>query len=280
MRLLCCFLILLSVLLSTLSAQGSILLEHEPGFDVEVRVLFQSVAHVTQANGATVEVADLGSFRGISLQGRDGEQVWHLAYDSLLVRTRDSTGNWREFTVPDAAAAWAQIHMDQRLHITSAEQNRPTVGLTDPVGVLTGAPGMTLPSEPLAPGATWHHELIGSLMGGLSGGVRLPDIPTLTVAAETTLDSLSVRNRDTLAYLTLAGQIRPTSIVRVTGDDPGRFNISGGLLSSLVWSSGWGLFVSGATRVRLVMRRIREQDPQSERGVVTVIKTTRFQVQP
>jgi hypothetical protein len=263
-----------------LSAQQGVLLEHEPTFDSEVRVLFQSVAQVVDAAGTTTEVADLGSFRGVALAGPNDEVVWHLTYDSLRVRTREVIGGWREFTVPNASDVWAQVHVDRSLNVSAVEQNQTTVGLTDPVGVLTGAPGLSLPLEALSRGDRWMAEMRGSLTGGLSGGGTVPDIPTLSVRSELSLDSLVERRHDTLAYLTLSGQIRPASIVRVTGEDPGRFNVSGDLVGNLVWSSGWSLFVSGATRVRVLLERTSENDPAVDMETITVVKTTRFQVQP
>jgi len=271
---------ILALLPAALHAQDDMLLEHHPGFDKQVQVLFQSVARVADAGGTMLEIADLGAFKGTSLAGRNGETVWHLTYDSLLIRTRDVAGPWSEYRVPDASSAWAQVHLDERMRVTAIEHRIPTVGLTDPVGVLTGAPGMLLPAVALSTGVAWSSEIRGSLTGGLSGERGMPEIPTLSITSDLVLDSIVVRSTDTLAYLTLEGQVVPTSIVRIAGDDPGRFGLSGMVSGSLVWSSGWSLFVSGATRVQIEIRRVSEGESEGGSQTTTVVKTTRYQVQP
>lgn len=272
---------LMAVLFATgVQGQESVEFVHAPEFDAAAHVLFQSVARIAGAGRNTIEIADLGSFKGVSLAGRDRELVWHLTYDSLRLRTRDTAAGWREFTVPDAPSAWAQVHVDDRLRVTSVRRNQPTTGLTDPVGILTGIPGMLLPDVPLRVGGGWSTEIRGSVTGGLSAGDDLPEIPTLTVVLELVLDSAQARTRDTLAYLTLSGEIQPTSIVKVTGDDPGRFDLSGHINGSLVWSSGWSLFVSGATRVRVDIVRADTETKGEVADGVTMVKTTRYQVQP
>lgn len=258
------------------AGQQSMRFEHRPTLDSEIRILFQSVADVAASGGAGVEIADLGSFTVVPIADQSGAPVWHLSYDSVRVRTRDTTGTWHEFAVPDARAAWAQIHVDSRLRVTALTRHSSAVGVTDPVGVLTGAPGLLLPEKSLMRGEAWREEIRSTLAGGLSAGGEGPDIPPLTVRAQLVLDSVVRRDRDSLAYLTLSGDVQPTSIVHVIGDDPGRFNVSGDIAGTLVWSSGWSFFVSGATRVRVVMERAGT----GESGTITVVKTTRYQVQP
>ncbi len=277
-RALCCFAALVAC--PALYAQQQVLLRHRPGFDKRMHVLFQSVARVERVGGTVLEVADLGAFSGTSLAGREGALVWHLVYDSLRVRTRDSGGTWREFRVPDAASSWAQVHLDERMRVVNVEQRSPSVGLTDPVGVLTGAPGLVLPAATLRLGDVRSSEMRGSLTGGLSAWKDLPELPTLSLAVEMTVDSLIVRSVDTLTYISLSGQVVPVSMVRVTGDDPGRFNLSGDVSASLVWSSGWSLFVSGATRVRVRLERAGEGEGHADVATMNVVKTTRYQLQP
>ncbi len=264
----------------SVQAQESMKLSHVPGFDRELHVLFQSVAQIDGVGRDNIEIADLGSFKAISLAGQDGKIVWHLTYDSLRVRTRTAAADWQEFSLPEAQLSWAQVHVDDRLAVGSVTRNEPTVGLTDPVGVLTGVSGLLLPATPLRRGTAWTGEMRGSLTGGLAGGDDVPDIPTLTLVTELVLDSVVERTRDTLAFITLLGKVQETSIVRVTGDDPGRFNVSGGIQGSLVWSSGWSLFVSGATRAWVAIVRDSSDRSGGAGDVVNVVKTTRYRVQP
>jgi hypothetical protein len=243
-----------------------------------VRTIFQTVTRIDGV-GRAVEAADLGVMSGVALAGVEGELVWHLAYDSLIIRTREATGEWSEFSVPGAASAWAQVYMDSRQRVSRVLRDEPVVGITDLVGVFTGMPDLALPEGTLRVGETWSGEITIEPLGGIATVGSVPELPAVTVVSQLTLDSIVRRARDTLGFISVLGRVQPTSIVTINGEQPGRLTLSGDLLGNLVWSTGWSLFVSGARRMSLRMER-GSAGVQSEKEIITVVKTTRHQVRP
>jgi hypothetical protein len=263
---------------NTATAQGALRLRHEPVQDLRVRTIFQTVTRIDGV-GRAVEAADLGVMSGVALAGVEGELVWHLAYDSLIIRTREATGEWSQFSVPGAASAWAQVYMDSRQRVSRVLRDEPVVGITDLVGVFTGMPDLALPEGTLRVGETWSGEITIEPLGGIATVGSVPELPAVTVVSQLTLDSIVRRARDTLGFISVLGRVQPTSIVTINGEQPGRLTLSGDLLGNLVWSTGWSLFVSGARRMSLRMER-GSAGVQSEKEIITVVKTTRHQVRP
>ncbi len=263
---------------STATAQVALRLRHEPVQDLQVRTVFQTVTRIDGV-GRAVEAADLGVMSGVALAGVEGDLVWHLAYDSLIIRSREATGEWSEFSVPAAESAWAQVYMDSRQRVSRVLRDEPVVGITDLVGVFTGMPDLALPEGTLRVGETWSGEITAEPLGGIATVGSVPELPAVTVVSQLTLDSIVVRARDTLGFISVSGRVQPTSIVTINGEQPGRLTLSGNLLGNLVWSTGWSLFVSGARRLSLRMER-GSAGVQSEKEIITVVKTTRHQVRP
>jgi hypothetical protein len=262
----------------TATAQSALRLRHEPVQDLRVRTVFQTVTRINGV-GRAVEAADLGVMSGVALTGVEGDLVWHLAYDSLIIRTREATGQWSESSVPSAESVWAQVRLDNRQRVSRVLRDEPVVGITDLVGVFTGMPDLALPEESVRVGETWSSEITTEPLGGISTVEGVPGLPSVTVVSQLTLDSLVVRAKDTLGFVSVSGRVQPTSIVTIHGEQPGRLTLTGNLVGSLVWSTGWSLFVSGARRVSLRMERGPAR-VQSEPETITVVKTTRHQVRP
>ncbi len=260
------------------TAQSSLQLRHKPVLDLRVRTVFQSVTRIDGV-GRAVEAADLGVMSGVALAGLEGDLVWHLAYDSLIIRRREATGEWNEAAVPSAESVWAQVHMDGRQRVSRVLRDEPVVGITDLVGVLTGMPDLALPEGSLQVGETWSGETTAEPLGGVSAVGSVPELRAVTVVSRLTLDSIVVRANDTLGFVSVSGRVQPTAIVTINGERPGRLTLSGTLRGNLVWSTGWSLFVSGVRRLSLRMER-SPAGGQSEQEIITVVKTTRHQVRP
>ncbi|KPJ96445.1 MAG: hypothetical protein AMS18_00905 [Gemmatimonas sp. SG8_17] len=260
------------------TAQSALLLRHEPVQDLRVRTVFQTVTRIDGVE-RVVEAADLGVMSGVALAGLEGDLVWHLAYDSLIIRTREAIGEWSEFSVPGAESVWAQVHLDDRQRVSGVLHGEPVAGITGLVGVLTGMPDLALPEGSLLAGETWSSKITTEPLGVISTVGSVPELPAVAVLSQLTLDSIVVRANDTLGYVSVWGRVQPTSIVTINGEHPSRLTLSGTLSGNLVWSTGWSLFVSGARRMSLRMER-GAAGVQSEKEIITVVKTTRHQIRP
>jgi hypothetical protein len=235
--------------------------------------LFQVHTRISEraADGAvrTREAARLGSIREQVLADLDGREVVHLAFDSLLFRTRDAQGPWRE-SAAAVVPSWGQFEVDARLGVTWLGGDSTEASLLR--HLLAGFPGLLLPERPAWPGRTWGQEFdvpptdvtIGATTD--TDGIQLPAVVGVTV------DSIVQRSRDTLVFLALDGEVVPS---RVRGGDSGEVSHRGTIAGTLVWSTGWSRFVSGAMRTTLVVHTRSEAGPVE----VTIQTTLRQAVQ-
>jgi hypothetical protein len=215
-------------------------------FQVHTRV----VARSGNAPDRVREVARLGSVRELAVASPPAEQVLHLTFDSLLVRQRNAGGAWEEVRVDSTEGRWLQIALDGRMRV------RRRVGPADAdegallQHLVTGFPGLALPEHPVRSSTQWEQSLeltAAELTGGSPPG---PATAVLPVRAAAVTDSLVVRAQDTLAYLTVRGSIPAT---RLRTADGVVTTYVGEVAGSLVWSSGWNMFVSGATRTSVIV---------------------------
>jgi hypothetical protein len=228
-------------------AQEQLVLRHDPVADVTVSRAFQTVTRVSTSDGRAVVTADLGTMRAIAVRGRDGVLLVHLAYDSVRTRSRQPDGNWAEFAIPLADTAWV-------------------------VGVATGVPGLTLPEAAVPIGRGWETDIALPLAEQQAAGPG-----EITGRANLTLDSVAVRSNDSVGYLTVNGTFGPATLS--IADDAGnrtRLDVTGSMRGSLVWSTGWRAFVSGATTARVRLERTGAQGTER----LTLVTTTRHQVRP
>ena len=256
-------------------AQEALLLRHNPTAGTIVRTAFETVTIVWAFDGRRFESADHGIVQRTALQGPRGEAVVHLAYDSVRTRTRDSNGQWREFLVSGADSSWIQVGLDERMRVTGTNQGKQLSGVTGLMRILTGIPRLELPEGSLTAGDGWSNPTVVSVIPGLRNET-VP--PTINGIAQIVLDSMVVRSRDTLGFLSLNGQFPAATFVDVIG--PGRVTASGDLVGSLVWSTAWNGFVSGVSKTRMVVVRASSDD-EVEGGEKLVLEaTTRHQVKP
>lgn len=217
-----------------------------------VQRLFQVHTRIEARSGnGTVrvgETAKLGAVREQAVVSPPAEQVLHLTFDSLRVRQREGVGAWEEARPDRTDRGWLQLALDERLDV------RRRIGPADSAEgallqhVVTGFPGLVLPERPVRPGTRWEQSrdlAVADLTGGAAVG---PAMAVLTVRLDVAVDSLVIRTEDTLAYLTMHGSI-PMTRHRTT--DGVVTTYQGEVAGSLVWSSSWNTFVSGATRTVL-----------------------------
>jgi hypothetical protein len=229
--------------------------------------LFQVHTRVTEraADGAVRmrEAARLGRVREQVLADLDGREVVHLAFDSLVFRTRDAQGPWRESASP-AVPSWGQFEVDARLDVTWLGGDSTEASLLR--HLLSGFPGLLLPERPAWPGRTWGQEFEVSPADVTIGATTGTDGFGLPAVVGVTVDSIVQRSRDTLVYLELDGEVVPS---RVRGRGNGEVAHRGTIAGTLVWSTGWSRFVSGAMRTTLVVRTDSDDGP-----VEVLVQTT------
>ncbi len=266
-----------------LSSQHQLLLRYDPIRDVDTHTLFQTVARLEMTNGRTIETADLGSMRSVALELAEGGTVLHLTYDSVRARVRSNGGSWREFRVPGTDSVWAQAKVDSQLNVSSVLSGSPLPEVTGLLDVVTGVPGVTLPTRPVRLGGAW---LIDSrLPDRISASVprEIGELPSMNFSTRIKLDSTVQRTQDTLGYFTLSGYIRPTTDSDLQSLAESGLTVAAELEGQLIWSSGWKGFVSGTNRVTMEISNERPSATptiEQQEPALTLYVTTRFRVQP
>ncbi|UCD24064.1 MAG: hypothetical protein JSW51_13715 [Gemmatimonadota bacterium] len=255
-------------------AQRSLQLRYEAPPGTVVRTAFQTNAVVWAFDGNRFESADVGTVKTTTLEGPDGMILVHLEYDSVQTRTLGSDGRWREFAVPGRDSVWTQVGLDSRMRVLSMNHGGQFTGVTSLQRILMGVPGLELPEQPVRERDGWSGATITSVVPGL----RNENIePTMSGTLQAVLDSIVVRSRDTLAYVSVSGQFPAATFVEVVG--PGRVTATGDLVGSMIWSTSWDRFVSGTSRTRVWV--VRQGDGQGGSGEELRIEvTTRHQVKP
>lgn len=261
------------------ASQDSLLLRHAPVLDVPIVTAFQSEARITDGRGLAVETGDRGTMRRIALAGPAESQVLHLSYDSVRTRVLDGNGKWREFVVRDLDSTWVQVTFDEQHRIRKRTDGASIRGVTPLVDIVTGLPQLTLPARVLVVGSEWPTQTVTTLGAGIVSAGTIE--PTFRTKATLRLDSIEVRHSDTLGFLSLRGTVGPGSYVRTTGPRRIRLDVSGEVVASFIWSTGWRAFVSGANQTRLiVVREYEKTNSEDEIEELTVETTTRFQIRP
>ncbi|MGD2134900.1 MAG: hypothetical protein PVF27_02020 [Gemmatimonadales bacterium] len=253
----------------SLTAQ-QVTLRFRPVDAMRIRRVFQVHTRVAQSGvpSASRELAFLGGMTQVVTAGPGGDPVVHLSFDSLRTRTRAGRGPWRESPTAGGDTLWAQVRYDERMRVDRS--TRPGQGSADLLTTLvTGLPGFAHPSDPVAPAASWRvHVPVGTAADEPAAG-RALRVPTTI-----TLDSVVVRARDTLAYLSVAGALSPT----VRASRSGQVRVAATVGGALVWSTAWGNMVSAAVRLSIATAPVPPGDPAT--GALTWERTIRTTVLP
>jgi hypothetical protein len=258
----------------TLLGQVALLLRYRAPPGTVVRTAFHTDVSVWAFDGNRFESADYGTLKATTLEGPEGRTVVHLAFDSVNTRTLGSDGRWREFALGKVDSVWTQIGVDDRMRVLSVINGGLLSGVTGMRRILMGLPNLELPEQTLRRSDSWTSGTVVSILPGL----RNESVePTLLGTVRVVLDSIVVRARDTLGYMTFDGRFPDATYVDVIG--PGRVTATGDLKGSLIWSTSWDRFVSGTSTTRVSV--VRQGDEQgNEPGELRVEVTTRHQVKP
>jgi hypothetical protein len=89
---------------------------------------------------------------------------------------------------------------------------------------------------------------------------------------------MAIRQTDTLAYISLQGTI--VSTVDRGGDSHTGIAAGGSVAATLVWSSGWDAYVTGAVRGLVAFTRPQNRETELAASELRFDMTTQFQVRP
>ena len=223
--------------------------------------------------------------RVLEMVGR--EFVVERSLDSARGRLRAVGASWSAIPSEAMPPGRARLVVSDRLQIVEFAP----IG-ADSLADLTedwmrnagGGLALVLPEEALSVGAGWATEVVFPFHAGIdldAEGAGFAERAELVAQATVTLDSLVERGADTLAYLELRGTFLPLTITQAAEVSEGSATVTGAFAGRLIWSTGWGRFVSGATRAELFMRLALSTPDfaDSELGMRFDI-SSRFQVRP
>jgi hypothetical protein len=107
------------------------------------------------------------------------------------------------------------------------------------------------PPAPITPGSGWSSAFRYPLGPLLNSGGRLTTAHTVRGVAAITLDSMTVRGRDTLAFLRVDAPLQPTSGWIAGEGGMGPVTFRGRLAAKMVWSTSWNAVLVAATNGRI-----------------------------
>jgi hypothetical protein len=266
------------------AAQESILLRYNPQPGAWVRQIWWSEVTSTildEGGGKgdlSVEAVGVQSITSRVLEIDDNRRVLEVTRDSLRARVRQFGGIWRTSADTSGPKPSAQLVVDDRLRVTDL---RAPAGVSlsrrhrETLRAFAAGFELALPEQPITVGQTWSADVIYPIDEPL-GVEDEPDIATWfsrwdDIVARSTfqLDSLVPRGTDTLAYLRVQGRFVPATIAPPAELSAGRARLDGTFGGTLIWSTSWNAFVSGAVR-SLVGMTAFQGPPEQERPAFTL----------
>lgn len=244
-----------------LSAQGTtIQFTGRPGTVVRTitssrgSMVFHEVNEAGQRIGDSV-MGEMTSLAGVTrrvLEERGGNRVLDVQYDSLKTRARLAGQAWKE-DILSGAGVVLRVTVDGRLRAVDGS----ATGLqTDPVasGGIASWRGVELPDRPVAPGESWTMLGVYRLPPQLGALLDISIRDSVEGSVTVRLDSVSLQGGDTLMYLNVQQRLGPVFLPAIDAGDSASVELVGSQAASLVWSTGWNAYVSGASQARLVGR--------------------------
>ncbi len=256
-------LVVASLMALPLRAQQPVTLRYAPRVGALVRTITRSDGTITlrALDAAAQPVGDsvmgqMRSWAGITrrvLEGTDRTRTVEVSYDSLKTQTRLVGQQWKETALSEADKV--------ALNVTLDDQLRPVAGgggglAADPVangGIATWR-GVALPGHPVSPGAMWVVQTGYRLPTQLGDLLDVSVGDSIIANATVRLDSVVPQTRDTLMYLTVRETLGPITLPATDAGAAATVQLAGSQAASLVWSTGWSAFVSGASQARVLGR--------------------------
>ncbi len=282
----------LAVTPHTMHAQQSILLRYHPRAYTPVQTLTRSAIMVTILEGTgeavdpdsiTMEASSLESITRRLREVRDTQYVVDVSIDSTRARRRPIAGVWRD--ISDRGMRSARLVLDDRMRITEVEvTSTDTVATADSkFRGLAGGLELVFPEGPVAAGESWAADLVLPLKGleGLDAETGFSGSAELIARSTVTVDSIIARAADMLVYLQVRGNFLPTALTEAPEVVDAVVNISGGFAGTLIWSTGWNAYVSGASRALVTLvTQIGVGELASAATTIRVDVTEQFQIRP
>lgn len=216
-------------------------------------MVFRELNEAGQAVGDSV-MGEMTSLSGIThriVSQQGGSVVVEVRYDSLRTRAHLLGQDWKDDLLAGTSEMGQRVSLDGKL--------RPMEGgdgglVTDPVsnGGIASWHGVELPDHPVVPGETWMVTTVFRLPSQLSGLLDIAIKDSVIAMATVRLDSVAARPTDSLMYFNVQQTLPPMTLPVVDAGDSGTVELAGAQAASLVWSTGWQAFVSGASQVRVV----------------------------
>lgn len=219
-------------------------------------MVFHEINEAGQRIGDSV-MGEMTSVAGVThrvLGIEGGSYAVEVRYDSLKTRARLLGQAWQEDVWMGLGQEPARVTLD--VHLRPADGASGGALPPDPVanGGISSWRGVELPDRPVAPGDTWTVTTVYRLPGQLGQLLDIAIRDSLIATATVRLDSVTVRPTDSLMYLTVQQTLPAATLPALDAGDSATVALVGSQAASLVWSTGWNAYVSGASQARLVGR--------------------------
>ncbi len=262
-------------------------------FDPQQNALIHTVSHseiemmLMAGDGSdtvTVEATRLESLTAEIVAAVPGRYSIRLMYDSVRARMKPLGGVWRIVEPGPRDALMARVVLGSRMQVLASAEyiDEPNVDVSNAEALrgLAGGFQLSLPDSLVSAGSSWTTQLRYpvTVMASIGGNQGVPTSGELLSDATVSLDSVVRRGTDKLSYMTVRSRFEAMRLESTAGSDSGYVDVSGGLAATLIWSSGWSAYVSGAARVTMNLVFRAESDPTAVMSRLRFDITTRFQV--
>jgi hypothetical protein len=288
----------LAVLAQPAAAQPKILLRYHPRANATTHLVVWTDNTITFTNLTGFPDAAPGDSVRIESDAIQGvtDRVEQVGPSYIVARTMDSVrararvggGQWTPVLQAEALRGrTARLTLDDRLHVaglTLAGHDSDTgpVPYTFQT-IASGDLALELPDEALGAGDRWTADMVYPMNAGAGGIAAMRDTTVwLHTRAAMTLDSIVPRGggADTLVYLRVAGTLDSLTVPEHSDSASGTATLRGGVGGTIIWSTAWNAFVSGALRyVATAQLQLMRRGHQA--GATVYVDTRRrIQVRP
>lgn len=271
-----------------LAAQQPVSIQWTPPLGAVVRtvtssrgtMVFRELNEAGQTIGDSV-VGEMTSIAGITqriVDQRPGNTVVEVRYDSLRTRAHLVGQEWKDDLIAGTGETSQRVSMDAKLRpLTGADGGLAADPVSD--GGIAFWHGVELPDHPVTPGETWTVTTVFRLPSQLGGLLDIVVGDSMIATATVRFDSVTARPADSLMFFTVQQTLPPMALPVVDAGDSGTVDLAGAQAASLVWSTGWQAFVSGASQAR-VAGQLRSGKPGAAPRLakITWAISTRLQV--
>lgn len=211
----------------------------------------------------------------------NGRYSIYLLYDSVRTRVREGRSLWRDVPPTRRDLAASRAVLDESMRVLSAEfVDAPHLSAShaELLRALAGTAYVVIPAGEYEVGGAVAVEvrLPVRVFMGLAERFGVRPEEEFLFRSRLSLDSVLHRASDTLSYVTVIGRLDEHHAEHAK-ENPERPVVSGTLAATMVWSSEWDAFVTGAMRI-LVRFNGRDEADRMKLSWVRFDVTTQFQV--